>query len=209
MKRNVVALALGLLLAAAPASAQVYGQWKGAETIPNGGHEFGGYLLTSDNVLGLLAQLRLSFYPNVDFGFQGGFSRLDYSDNNQTLLQVGTGLKVKLSDGSERLPVVTAIAADLGIETGDNFNILVIEPSFIASRKLGSGQGITPYGRLGIAITRINIDDQDRTDTSFPLHLGAEFGISAQLKIVTELQIRMDDDLNDTTTLSVGVNLPF
>src|SRR4029077_6858714 len=72
---NVKRSVLVLLLAATPAlvrpaAAQVWGQYTSAETVPVNGHMFGGYLHASSNFLGLLAQLRLSFYPNVDFGFQ-------------------------------------------------------------------------------------------------------------------------------------------
>src|SRR5258705_6644118 len=56
------------------AFAQVPGQFTGAEILPVNAHMYGGYLVASNNVVGGLAQLRLSFYPGVDFGFQGGLA---------------------------------------------------------------------------------------------------------------------------------------
>ena len=69
---RLLGLLLVLLAAPVTAGAQVFGQYMGAEIVPVGGHLFGGYLQASQDQLGLLGQLRLSFYPGVDFGFHGG-----------------------------------------------------------------------------------------------------------------------------------------
>ena len=52
--------------------AQVFGQYTGANPLEPNQHLFGAYLHTSDSVLGAVGQLRLSFFPGIDFGFQGG-----------------------------------------------------------------------------------------------------------------------------------------
>ena len=58
-------LAAAALLFAGAAHAQVLGQFTGAETLPVNGHMMGAYLHSSQNVVGLLGQLRMSFYPDV------------------------------------------------------------------------------------------------------------------------------------------------
>jgi hypothetical protein len=211
IKLRIVALALGTLLCGAPAMAQVHGQFMGAETIAPGTRLFGGYLYSSENILGLLTQLRLSFYPNVDFGFQGGLTRVDYQGNNLTTLRVGGGLKMLVRGVDKGLPVNTAIGADLGIETGDNFHILTLLPSVIMSRTLtlGDGGSITPYGRLGLSIATIDIESENQTNVSFPLHLGSEFKIASNIRIAAEFQFRINDDFSDNVTFGGGINMPF
>lgn len=210
-KQHAVVLALAVLISSSPARAQVHGQFTGAETVPMSGHLFGGYLYTSENVLGLLAQLRLSFYPNVDFGFQGGIARQDFGTSHRTTLRLGTGLKIKLTEPTAQLPVATAFAADLAVETGDNFHVLTIAPGVIASRNFAMGQsgGVTPYGRLGFALAQFDIGDRNDSDLSWPVRLGAEFRLAPELRLAAELQLNLDDSLNDNVGFGAGVNLPF
>lgn len=216
-KPHVLVIALGALLASAPASAQVYGQFTGAQTVSNGGRMFGAYLVSSENVLGVLGQLRLSFYPNVDFGFIGGISRTDTQAGNRTTLRLGTGIKVKIADSSSTVPVALALVGDLGIETGDGFHVLTVAPSVVASRSfaLGSSSAFTPYGRVGITISNVDLGDVpgvgsvNDSDVSFPVHLGAEFELAPQLRVAAELQLRLDDDYGDDIGVGMGVNLPF
>jgi opacity protein-like surface antigen len=210
-KPHVLVIALGALLTSwSPASAQVYGQFTGAQTVANGGRMFGAYLVSSENVLGVLGQLRLSFYPNVDFGFVGGISRIDTEAGNRTTLRLGTGLKVMISDSSATLPVAIALVGDLGIETGDDFHVLSVAPAIVASRGFGMGSSsFTPYARAGITISNVDLGDISESDVSFPLHIGAEFMLAQQLRLAAEIQLHLDDDFGDDVGVAAGVNLPF
>ena len=97
MKRWIGIAALLALVGFAPgAHAQSLGPWTGAEIMPSGGHAGGVYLDTGDDAIGALGQLRMSFYPNVDFGFQGGLSRLDQSAGDRTVVRVGGDLRAGL-----------------------------------------------------------------------------------------------------------------
>ena len=208
---SVAALAaLGLVLAH-PARAQVFGQFTGAETLPAGGHLFGGYVHSSQNVVGLLAQLRLSFYPSVDFGFQGGLSRHDYRNDERSVLRLGTDLKVQVVRPSAGLPVSVAVGADLGVETGDDYNVLTLGPAAVASRDfvLGESGHVTPYAAVGLAMTSFDVGSTDDTDVSVPIRLGADMRIAPEVRIVMELQAPLGDAFNDNLGLAVGVNLPF
>lgn len=210
MRLVPLALALSTLALAAPAGAQVYGQFTGAATVPVGSRLFGGYVLSSENTLGMLAQLRLSFYPNVDFGFHGGIARQDFPAGDRTTIRLGTGMKVKLSDSTAALPLTLAIAGDLGIETGDDYNQLVVAPSIIVSRTFGTGSGaLTPYARIGLAIARVDLGDVDDSDLSIPLRFGADFQVAQQLRLVAELQLNLSDSHGDDVGLGAGINIPF
>jgi len=211
MKRLML-FAAALALAAAPttARAQVFGQFTGATVLPPNGHMVGGYLVSSSSMLGLMGQLRLSFYPGVDFGFQGGLSRMDRDQGNRTLVQVGTDVKVALLRAGDQQPFDIAAGGGLGIHVGDNYSALTLGPTIVASRTWhrGTTGEISPYVGLGFAFSSVN-SDQTKTDFSTPLRVGSEFGLSPVARIVTEFEFRLGDDFNDDVGFSAGVNLPF
>jgi len=206
------ALAGAALLAGfSPARAQVYGQFTGARTIPVNGHVFGGYLAASKNAIGVLTQLRLSFYPNIDFGFQGGFNKVDFAGSDVTNLRLGTDVRMLVAQSSESFPVDLAIDGGLGVETGDNIHILSLGPSAVASRdlKVGGSLAIVPYAGVSLLYSSLDIGDRSDTDVSFPLRFGTEFVASPELRVTAELQLLLDDEFNDDIVFTTGVNLAF
>ena len=97
------------------------------------------------------------------------------------------------------------------METGDNFHLLTVGPTVVASRFFGLGQngGVTPYARLGLAITNIDVGPLRETDVSVPLRLGGDFRVAPELRLALELQVQLGDAFNDNVGLAGGVNLPF
>src|SRR4029079_11709316 len=146
---------------------------------------FGAYVPLSSNAIGALAQLRLSFLPGVDFGFQGGLSRLDRSAGSKTLIRLGTDVKVVLAHAGDGRAVDMAIGGGLGIFAGDNYNLLSIGPTFVVSRTWQSGSTrFTPYAVAARAITTSNVGDTNNNDFAIPLRFGAELGISPAARLV-------------------------
>lgn len=213
MKNSILTgLAVVSFLVCADASqAQVFGQFTGAGTLPVNGRMFGAYAHSSENLAGLLAQLRLSFYPNVDFGFQGGIARQDFAGGSKTTIRLGADLKFGVRQPDASFPLAVAAGADLGVETGDSYTMLTVGPTLVASRDFAVGQngGITPYAGIGLAFKRIDVDSHNDTDVSVPLRLGSEFQLTPQLKLAIELQLHMADSFNDNVGLAAGANLPF
>ena len=216
MNRVCVSALVAITLASSkPAGAQVFGQFTGAEALPVNGRMFGAYVHSSADLAGLLAQLRLSFYPGVDFGFQGGIARRNLVGGDRTTLRLGTDLKVGVASAVGGSPIALALGGQLGVETGDHFHVLTLGPTLVASRTLPVGQSgrVTPYAGLGLAFA--SIDDQvhapPTNDTRFtvPLRLGADFLVAPELRLALELQFQRRDSLNDTFGLVAGVNLPF
>lgn len=208
---TVAALVAIGLASTVPAHAQVYGQFTGAEPLPVNGRLFGAYFHSSENSVGVLGQLRLSFYPNVDFGFQGGFARQDFGTNDITAVRLGGDFKVGVMKPSETRPISVALGACIGIEAGDDYNILSVGPTVVASRAFvtGSGTGVTPYGRVGILFSSIDVGSLDDTDLSMPVRLGGDFRFGGQLGVAVELQLNLADSFNDDFGIAAGVNLPF
>ncbi len=209
---RTAALAAALLLAVAPrAHAQVFGQYAGAETVPMNGHLFGGYLNASQNVVGLSAQLRLSFYPNIDFGFQGGLSRINVAESkDRTVLRMATDVKFLVAKASEARHFDLALDGAIGVESGDNYQIIALGPSLVASRTYGSPtRGVTPYASVGLLFSNLDVADLHTTDTSVPLRGGAEWRVAPGVALTGEIQLRIGDDFNDDVGFSGGVHLPF
>jgi len=203
----LVALALG----ASPAAGQTFGQFTGAEPLPVNGRMFGVYLQTSENVAALMGQLRLSFYPDVDFGFQGGLARQDYGSEDRTTLRMGGDLKFVMAKPTESSPFSLALDAAIGIETGDDFTVLSVGPTLVGSRTVATGQSVAfiPYVGIGVLFTNIDVGDNSTTDLSFPLRVGAGLKISPQVELTAELQVRIADGFNDDVGFSFGANIPF
>jgi opacity protein-like surface antigen len=208
---RIILLTLLALSLGSAARAQVFGQYTDAETLPVNGRLFGAYLQTSDNVLGLLTQLRLSFFPGVDFGFRGGLARQNYLDGDRTTVRIGGDLKYNIVHQSETAPVSLAVGGDLSVETGDSYSILTVGPTLIASRVFGEsgGSGFTPYGSLGLAFASVDINTTSDTDVAIPLRLGSTYRLRPTLQIVAEVQFQVFDSFGDDIGFAGGVNLPF
>ncbi len=202
----------GILVACAvPAHAQSLGQFGGAQTLSMNGRTFGVYAHASGHVVGLVSQLRLSFYPGVDFGFQGGLDRVDYSGANRTVVRLGADFKMANQKASASFPVDLAVGGGLGVETGDNISVLTLGPTVIASRTYATGAGgaITPYGALGIGYSSVDVPGKDDTGLQLPLRVGAEFRMAPEFQLVIELQQKLGTAYSDRGALVIGANLPF
>jgi opacity protein-like surface antigen len=210
-KVTTLAVLAALALGAMPAGAQTYGQYGGAAPIPSASHLTGVYLNASDNLFGILGQLRLSFYPGVDFGFQGGIARTTFGDNSRTTLRLGTDIKSRFRQAGTDGPVDMAFGANLGVETGDGYDILRLGPTLSVSVPVPFGQNsmFVPYAGLGIGFSRLDTQLGQSTDFGFPLRLGGELRFMPQFRVMAEMQINIHDDINDSVEAAAGVNLPF
>jgi hypothetical protein len=210
--RLATVLLIGALVVIAPAAnAQVSGQYVGAETLPVNGHLFGGHLNGSDSVVGLTAQLRLSFYPSVDFGFQGGLNRINYVGGNRTTVHLGADVKIATRHGTPGSPVDLAFGGAIGVETGDNYSVLSVGPAAVISLtpRADGGSKIIPFAGFQMLFSNVDAGTTHLSDLSVPVRLGAELRAIPDVRITAELQLRLSDDFNDNVGFSAGVNLPF
>ena len=211
MKRILTTALLASTLATAPASATVFGQFTSAETLALNEHLFGAYLNASDSVFGLIGQLRLSFYPGIDFGFQGGLNRIDTQSSTRTTVRLGGDLKVAVIHHDATHPIDLSVGGAIGIETGDDYSTLTLGPSAVVSRSFPTGgtSSIVPYAGMMIAFTTLNTASLDQNDLSIPVRLGAELRLIQGARVSAELQLRPGDEINDDVGFAVGVNFPF
>jgi len=205
-----VCVTLLLLVGARGAGAQAFGQLTGAEVLPVSSHMFGGYLNASDHLLGLFAQLRMSFYPGIDFGFQGGVTRVEMGDSDVSVIRVGGDLKVQVAKVGS-LPFDLSLGGALGIETGDDISVFGIGPTAVASRSfsMGANGALVPYAGIGLLVQQTELGSEDDSGVSVPLRLGSEFRFSPEFRMLLEFDFFLNDDFHDDVGLVTGVNLPF
>lgn len=211
-RRFIAAWAAGaLVLCACPAHSQSLGQFGGATPLPMNSHTFGTYVDASAHEVGFITQLRLSFYPDVDFGFQGGLKRLDYTDADGNALRLGTDFKITAQRASATFPVDLSFGAGLGVDTGDNLSVLTIGPTAIASRGFPAGAtgSIVPYASLGMGYISVNAGDRDDTGMRFPFRIGAELRLAPDLRFLMELQQNFGTHYGDRGAFSIGTTFPF
>jgi hypothetical protein len=205
-------LILALALTGTPAArAQVFGQYGGATPVAMNGHQFGAYLNSSQDVVGLAAQLRLSFYPGVDFGFYGGLDRVPFPGrSDRTTIRLATDVRIAAARHSQAFPLDLSVVGALGVESGDSYQVLVLGPFLQASRDYGgAASGATLYSGIGLAYSSIDVGPTNKNEMSLPLRGGIEWRVASDVRIVGEIQLRLHDTFNDDVGFSAGVNLPF
>lgn len=212
MKRSLLlALLLASLVSAPVAHAQVFGHFAPAEILPVNSRLGGIYVNASHDVVGALGQLRLSFYPNVDFGFQGGLSRLDLGATTKTTLRLGADVRFGVVKAGASAPVDVAVGGGLGVETSDKYSVFRIGPSAVASHTFpfSSHSSVAPYVGAMLCFTNSNVGDSSKTDFSMPIRLGAELRAIPGVRLTAEIQLRAGGDPDNHTGFAAGVNLPF
>jgi hypothetical protein len=199
-------------LAPAPAArAQVFGQYTPAEILPVNARLGGAYVNFSRDVIGALGQLRLSFYPNVDFGFQGGLARLDQGTTSKTSLRLGTDVRFGVARATAGRPVDIAAGVGLGVETSDQYSVFRIGPSAVASRTFpfSGSSSVAPFVGTMLCFTSWDVANETGTDFSVPVRLGAELRAIPGARITAEFQLRLGDVFDDRTAFSAGIHFPF
>lgn len=206
-------LCAGLMLAlsAHAAEAQVFGQFGAAPPIGMNTRLAGGFVSFSKSETEGLGQLRLSFYPGVDFGFQGGLSRVSVLGHNRTSIQLGGDLKAKLAKQTETFPIDLSVGGGIGVYSADDFTVLSVGPSIVASRTLALSNGteLAPYAGLSVLFSRSDAGSTTANDTATPLRLGAEYRPNVDVRFIAELQIGVSDDIRDDLKFTLGANFPF
>ena len=213
MNRRVLTawLAGALLVCAQPARSQSLGQFGGAAPLPMNSKVISTFVDASSHEVGFVTQLRLSYYPDVDFGFQGGVKRLDYADNGGNALRLGADFKVAAARVRSGFPVDLSFGAGLGVDTGDNLSVLTMGPDAIASRAypVGGSSVLEPYASLGLCYASVNSNLQDDTGIQWPLRLGAEYRFTQDLRFAMELKQYYGTHFGDRNGFAIGTTFAF
>ena len=206
----IAAATAGMLWASA-AGAQVFGQFGGAQPIGMNARLFGAYAGFTKSESELLSQLRLSFYPNVDFGFQGGLSRVSVNDRSRNSIKIGGDFKGLVVHQTEARPFALSLGAAIGVNSAEDFNVLSVGPSAVASHAFGAAAEakFSAYAGAMLLFTRSDLDNGNDTDVSVPLRFGGEYAPNPDIRLILELQVAASDQINDDLKLVLGANFPF
>jgi opacity protein-like surface antigen len=209
VKRILSIVAAFALAGAAPAAAQVQGALASGRVVQMNHRLGGGYLQFDKSSATLLGQLRLSFYPNLDFGFQGGLARIDVDHNTRTSVKLGGDFRGQLATQNGSFPLDIALGGTLGVETADNFSILSVGPTVTVSRTLDlSGRWVGLAGAT-LLYSRVDVGQQNTTDTSLPIRVGVQYLPNPYLVLHSEVQAAVSDEVRDDFSFTFGVLFPF
>lgn len=208
MKRFLLAAAL-LTCVASPAGAQIHGALSDARVVPVNARLGGGYLQFDENSASLMGQLRLSFYPNLDFGFTGGLSRIDVDNNTRSSVRLGGDFRGQVATQSASFPLDVSLGGAIGVESADNFTILAVGPQVVFTRALDGAGKWLGYGGASLLLSRFDVGSRSDTDTSFPIRVGIELRANPDLRIITEAQLAVSDEIRKDFALTLGVLFPF
>ncbi|MFN8589092.1 MAG: hypothetical protein U0704_14975 [Candidatus Eisenbacteria bacterium] len=206
------AAALIALAAAAPsAHAQVFGQLSPAQPIDLNTRLGGGFVSFTKSESELLGQLRMSFHPGVDFGFQGGLSRVSVANVNRTSVQLGGDVKALLVRAGNAAPLDISLGGAIGIASADDFTVLSVGPSLVASRRIAfaTGAGLTPFAGALLLFSRSDLATGNKTDVAIPVRFGLEYSPMPDIRILGALQVGVSDDIRDDLKFTLGANFPF
>ena len=209
MRRSILSVIALLLAATGPASAQVQGALSPGRVLQPNQHLGGAYLTFDKSSATLLGQLRMSFYPAFDFGFQGGLARIDVDNNTRTSVKLGGDFRGQVAKQASGSPLDIALGAALGVESADELNQLSVGPQVTVSRTLDVAAQWVAYGGAALLFSRIEIAQETDTDTSCPIRLGIEFSPNPYLRLLTETQLAVSDELRDDFAITFGVLFPF
>ena len=210
MKRFLAAaLAVALACIASPALAQVYGILNDAKVVPVNGHLGGGYLQFDKSSATLMGQLRLSLYPNLDFGFVGGLSRLDIDNDTKSSVRLATDFRGQIANQGANFPMSITLGAAIALESADGFSLLSVGPTAAASRVLDQANQWTATVGASLLLSRSEISGQRNTDTSMPLRFGLQYAPNPDIRILSEAQVAVSDEIRDDFSFTLGVLFPF
>ena len=212
MKHVLLATLLSLAVVSA-AAAQVNGAFSEARVVPVDGHLGGVYLQFDQHSATLQGQLRMSFYDKLDFGFNGGLSRINVNHVSRTSLRIGGDFRGQVAVQGATSPLTVALGAAIGVETADSFNQLSIGPQVTLSRTFDGAGRWTGYGSAALLVSRNETPTATGSskfnDTSFPLRAGVEYHPNPDLRLLGEVQVGVSDEFRDDLALTLGVLFPF
>ncbi len=201
--------ALAVLLCSENVAAQTFGQLGPAPPLAPNARLFGAYLTAGSDALGMVAQLRLSFMPGVDFGFQGGLNRVDVAGGDHTTVRMGADVKFAVTEAQASMPLDLAAGGSIGVQTGDRFTVLSLGPNLVASHRfpLGGEGTVSPYVGLLLRFSTLDVAGTSDTDFDPALRLGADLRIDPDLGFIGEVQF--NDDSGDDVGFLTGLNISF
>jgi hypothetical protein len=133
------------------------------------------------------------------------------SGHSRTAVELGGDVKSLVAKRSETFPVDLALGGAIGVSSAEDFNLMSVGPTVVASRALplrGSAE-LTPYAGAALLYSRLDIAGFSTTDVSLPVRAGLEYRPNPDVRLVLELQLPLSDPVHTDPKLVLGANFPF
>jgi hypothetical protein len=212
VKRLLASCVLPLvLLAAHPAPAQVSGQFGGAVPIPVDARVFGTFVGLSQHQWESQSQLRLCFYPGLDFGIQAGLHHYAETGAERNAIEIGGDVRTQVAKRGQHSPFDVSLGGALTVSSADHYNVLAVGPQVAVSRTYGlhAGAEFVPYAGTALLYSRYDVGDVNWTDVSMPFRFGLEYKPNPSVHAVLETQLPFSDPQGTHPKLFLGANFPF
>jgi hypothetical protein len=181
--------AAGSVLPAAPASAQLLAGFSTAAVETPGVRKLGGYAGITDDFTTLGGQIRYGVASSFDLGAKVAY--VDFQSPFGTSLGLNADGKIQILDVFLHDPVDLAVGPEATYFRSDGVTNWYFGAYVAISKEyiLSNGRGLTPYGRVGLRLHRVETDAYNEDKLNSGLGLGAEYAIAGYTSLWGEATI--------------------
>lgn len=185
-----IARALALVLALTlPAGAQLLGGLSTGAVETPGAQKIGGFVGITDEFVSFAGQVRLGIASSFDLGAKVAF--VDFQAPLGSSLALNADGKFQILDVFLQDPFDLAVGPEVTYFRIDDITNWYFGAYVAASKEfiLANGRGLTPYGRIGVRLHRVETDlyDDDKVNTG--LGAGAAYEIAGYTSLWGEVTI--------------------
>jgi hypothetical protein len=174
---------------AAPAGAQLLAGFTTAGVETPGARKVGGYVGITDDFTSLGGQARYGIAPSFDLGAKVAY--VDFQSPFGSSLGLNADGKIQILDVYLHDPVDLAVGPEVTYFRVNEVTNWYFGAYVAISKEyiLSNGKGLTPYGRVGVRLHRVESDTFDDDELNTGVGLGAEYAIAGYTSLWGEITI--------------------
>ena len=183
-----------------PASAQLLGALSTAAVEEVGAQKIGGFVGITDHFISLAGQVRYGVASSFDLGAKAAF--IDFESGAGSSVGLNADGRIQILDVFLQDPVDLAVGPEVTYFQVNDVSNWFFGAYVAVSREfiLDNGKGLTPYGRVGVRLHRVETDAGGEDDTNTGLVAGLEYAVAGYTSLWAEVMFE------DAGT---GVNVGF
>jgi hypothetical protein len=169
--------------------AQLLGSMATASVEEVGARKVGGYVGVTGDYVSLTSQFRYGVASSFDLGAKAAF--VDFSSGRGSSMALNADARVQILDVFLQDPIDLALGPEVTyFRVNDVTNWYF--GGFVSISKeftLDNGRPLTPYGRIGVRLHRVETDVRDDDDVETGVAGGVEYGLAGYTSVYGELVI--------------------
>ena len=168
-------------------SAQLLGAMATAAVEEVGAQKVGGYVGITDDFISLTGQVRYGVASSFDLGAKVSF--VDFESPVGSSLGLNADGRVQILDVFLQDPLDLAVGPEVtyfragGVTNWFFGGYVALSKEFL----LENGKALTPYGRVGVRLRRVETDLADRDDVDAGVSAGLEYAIAGYTTVWGEM----------------------